>query len=303
MTLSRRTLLILSATVPATALAATTRPLVVTSFSILADLVRQVAGDHVRLVSLVGPDQDLHAYAPRPSDLRTLADANLLVLNGLGVEGWSTRMAQASGFKGRIVVASRGVVPLRPAADGNAGASPADGQYDPHAWQDVGNVKLYVANIRDALIAIDPPNAAAYRAAAARYLAELDKLDAWVRAALAPVPPSRRRVITTHDAMAYYGHAYGIIFRSPMGLSTESEPTARDMTALIHQIRAEHITALFLENISNNTLVKQVARDTGVRVGGELYSDALSPPGGPAANYVAMIRHNTAQIVAALERK
>jgi zinc/manganese transport system substrate-binding protein len=298
--LTRRTLLILAAGAPGAARAAT--PLtVVTSFSILADLVREVAGARVRVISLVGPDQDLHAYQPKPSDLRTLAGADLLVLNGLGVEGWSARMAQASGFKGRVVVASRGVAPLHPATGGAAGADASEGQFDPHAWQDVGNVKLYVANIRDGLAAADPAGAAGYRAAAAAYLAKLDRLDADIRAAYAPIPRGRRWVITTHDALAYYGRAYGLSFRAPLGLSTESEPSAKDIAALERQIRAEHITALFFENISNDALLRQIAKDTGVRVGGVLYSDALSPPDGPAGTYIAMMRHNLAEIVQALK--
>jgi zinc/manganese transport system substrate-binding protein len=243
----------------------------------------------------------LHAYEPKPADLRTLARADLLVLNGLGAEGWSARMAQASGFKGRVVVASKGVSALHAATGGAAGADAADGQFDPHAWQDVGNVKRYVANIRDGLAAVDPAGAAGYRAAASAYLAKLDRLDTDIRAAYAPIPPARRRVITTHDALAYYGRAYGVTFRAPLGLSTESEPSAKGIAALERQIGAEHITALFFENISNNTLLRQIARDTGVRVGGVLYSDALSPPGGPAATYIAMMRHNLGQIVAALK--
>lgn len=297
---TRRALLLTAAALVPSAHAATPK-LVVTSFSILADLVHEIAGPHARIVSLVGPDQDLHAYEPRPSDLRTLAGADLLVLNGLGVEGWSARMAQASGFKGHTVIASRGITPLRPATGGAAGASAEEGEYDPHAWQNVANVERYVANIRDGLVTIDPANAGAYKAGAAAYLGKLAALDKEVRAGFAAIPAARRRVITTHDAMAYYGHAYGITFRAPFGISTESEPSARDVATLERQIRNEHIVALFFENISNNTLLRQIARDTGVRIGGELYSDALSPAGGPAATYIAMIRHNTRQIVAALK--
>lgn len=288
--LARRRLLILAAGLPGVAQAGAA-PLVVVSFSILADLVGEVAGGRVRVVSLVGPDQDLHAYQPKPSDLRTLARADLLVLNGLGAEGWSARMAQASGFRGRVVVASEGVAALHPAG----------GAVDPHAWQDVGNVKLYVANIRDGLAAIDPAGAAAYRAAASGYLAKLDRLDGEIRAAYAAIPPARRRVVTTHDSLAYYGRAYGLTFLAPLGLSSESEPSAKEVARLERQIGAEQITALFVENISNQTLLRQIARDTGVRVGGVLYTDALSPPGGPAGTYIAMMRYNLAEIVKALK--
>lgn len=290
--LARRHLLLLATALPGLAQAATP-PLVVTSFSILADLVAEIAGGRVKIVSLVGPDQDLHAYAPKPAALRTLARADLLVLNGLGAEGWSARMAQASGFKGRLVVASQGVTPLHPAG--------GEGQFDPHAWQDVANVKLYVANIRDGLAAIDPAGVTAYRAAAAAYLARLDRLDRDIRTAYAAIPQARRRVVTTHDALAYYGRAYGLTFRAPLGLSSDSEPSAKGIAALERQIKAEHITALFVENISNTTLLRQIARDTGVRVGGVLYSDALSPPDGPAGTYIAMMRYNLGQIVGALK--
>lgn len=265
------------------------RPLVVASFSILADLVREVAGGRVRVVALVGPDRDLHAYQPKPSDLRLLVGADILVLNGLGAEGWAARMAQASGFRGREVVASDGVAPLLVA-----------GQADPHAWQDVGNVKLYVATIRDGLAAVDPAGAAVYRDAASAYLAKLDRLDADIRAALVAIPRARRRVITTHDALGYFGRAYGVTLLAPLGLSSESEVSARAVAGLERQIRAEHIRALFVENIGNDALLRQIARDTGVRVGGVLYSDALSPPEGPAGTYIAMMRHNLAEIVGAL---
>lgn len=286
-TIGRRALLAGLAAGPARAAAP---PLVIASFSILADLVREVAGGRVRVVALVGPDRDLHAYRPRPSDLRLLAGAALLVLNGLGAEGWAARMASASGFAGRVVVASDGVVPWRE----------GPGAVDPHAWQDVGNVRLYVSNISNGLAAIDPAGAAAYREAAAAYRARLDGLDAEIRAALAAIPAGRRRIVTSHDALGYFGRAYGLTVLAPLGLSDTGEPSARAVAALERQIRREHIRALFVESFGNAALLRQIAHDTGARIGGTLHTDALSPPDGPAGTYIAMMRHNLATIIAAL---
>jgi zinc/manganese transport system substrate-binding protein len=262
---------------------------VVASMSIIADLLRQVGGRHVAVTSLIGPEQDAHGYQPRPSDGGAIAAAGLAVVNGLGLEPWAERLA-AAGHRGTVVVASRGVRPL--AAGG--------GGFDPHAWQDVANVKLYVANIRDGLAAADPANAGTYHAAGAAYLDRLERLEGDIRAAWQSIARKRRKVVTSHDAFAYYGGAYGVDFLAPQGLSTEGEPSARGFAALIAQIRAENVRALFIENISRSTLLEQVARETGVRVGGTLYSDALSRATGPAATYEAMMRHNTRLLTAAL---
>ena len=262
---------------------------VMASFSILADLVQQLAGPRLQAAMLVGPDQDTHVYQPKPSDLRAVAQADVLVVNGLGFEGWMDRLAQAAAFKGRLVVASAGIAPRQT----------PDGSTDPHAFQSVPNVKTYIANLRAGLIAADPAGTAAYSTAADRYLQRLDALDADLRAAWAPLPRTRRRIITTHDALGYYGAEYGVDFLAPEGFSTESEPSAKDLRTLIGQIRSQNITALFLENISNGAVLRQIARETGVKIGGTLFSDALSPPAGPAGTYLAMMRHNTELMVAA----
>jgi zinc/manganese transport system substrate-binding protein len=258
---------------------------VVASFSVLADLVRQVGGDRVRVDALVGPNGDAHAFSPAPADARRVAQADLVVVNGLGLEGWMDRLIAASGTKAPIIVASRGVR-----------ANPGD----PHAWQGVENAEIYVRNIRDGLIHVDPAGGAAYAAAANRYLAVLAALDRDIRAGIATIPPARRRVITTHDAFGYYQRAYGIQFIAPEGVSTEAEASPRAVARIVGQIKAEHIPAVFLENISDNRLTEQIARETGARIGGEVYSDALSGPDGPAATYVAMMRHNLAAFVGAL---
>lgn len=286
--LSRRRAIALAVLSPAIAHAA--KPLkVVASFSILGDLVREVGGGRVQLVVLVGADQDTHVYQPKPSDLRAVAAADVLVTNGLGFEGWMDRMAEAAGFKGRRIVASDGVAPM----------TTDDGGTDPHAFQNVRHLMRYVANLRDGLTAADPAGADIYQRTAANYLDRLTKLDAAIRAAWAPIPRDRRRIITSHDALSYYGAEYGVTFLAPQGRSTESEPSAKELRGLIEQIRAQHVTALFVENISNGAILRQIARETGVKIGGTLFSDALSAPGGPAASYLDMMRSNTKAMAAA----
>jgi zinc/manganese transport system substrate-binding protein len=265
---------------------------VVASFSILSDLVKNVGGDRIEVATLVGPGGDVHVYSPSPADTRTLAAARLIVLNGLGFEGFIDRLVQASGTKAVIAIASAGVTPRR---TGEGGA------VDPHAWQAVGNAEIYVRNIRDALIKVDPPGREAYEADAAAYLDRLDRLDRDVREAIATIPPARRKVITTHDAFGYFGAAYGIAFIAPVGASTESEASARDIARIIRQVRQDKVPALFLENVSDPRLLQRISAETGARIGGTLYADQLSGPDGPAPTYIDMIRHNVSEIVAALK--
>jgi zinc/manganese transport system substrate-binding protein len=266
---------------------------VVASFSILADFVRQVGGDKVEVKSLVGPNGDAHVYQPSPADAQSLAEAKLIVVNGLTLEGWMSRLVAASGAKAPTIVASTGVTPREGEEDGKKGI-------DPHAWQSVANAKIYVANIRDGLIAADPADADYFRARAQDYEAALDQTDARVRAAIAAIPPQNRKIITTHDAFGYFGAAYGFTFIAPQGLSTESEPSARDVARLIAQIKREHAPAVFLENISDPRLMKRIAQESGAKIGGELFSDSLSPPDGPAGTYIAMMDHNIVELKKAL---
>jgi zinc/manganese transport system substrate-binding protein len=262
---------------------------VVASFSILADLVGNVGGDKVNVTSLVGPNGDIHVFAPAPSDAKTVGAVKLLIINGLGLEGWLPRLVQSSGSKATIVIASNGITPLKHGSDA-----------DPHAWQSVANAKIYVANIRDALAAADTADAQDFRTDADRYLAKLDALDAEVRAAVAKIPPERRKVISTHNAFGYFASAYGIEFIAPSGVSTENEPSARDVAAIIRQIKAEKIPAVFLENISDDRLIRQIAAETGARVGGTLYSDSLTGEKGPAPTYIDLVRHNIKALTSAL---
>ena len=272
------------------------RLFVVATFTILADLVRQVGGEGVEVSSLVGPNGDVHAYAPSPADSRKLAAARLIVENGLNLEGWISRLAKASASKARIVVASAGVSPREEHGDHDH----AHGGTDPHAWQNVANAKIYVANIRDGLIAANPSGKADYAARARAYLEKLDALDACVRAAVAKIPADRRRIVTTHDAFGYFGQAYAIELAAPAGVSTEAAVSARDVGKIIAQIKKDKFPAVFLENVSDPRLIDQIARGTGAKIGGTLYSDSLSGPDGAAGTYIDMVRHNISELTKAL---
>ena len=269
---------------------------VVATFSILADLVRQVGEARVRCTALVGPNADAHEFQPSPSVAKVVAEAQLIVVNGLGLEGWISRLVTASGTKAAVVTASQNVKPLAGGSDGGGHRH----RFDPHAWQNVANVKTYVTNLRDGLSTVDPAGTSAYEANASRYLAELARLDDDVRAAMAQIPPKNRKIITSHDAFAYFGQAYGMQFLAPQGVSTESEASATDVALIIRQIKAQKIPAVFIENISDPRLMEQIARETGARIGAKIYSDALSEPGGPAGTYVDMVRNNVSAFQAAL---
>lgn len=281
------------------------RPLdVVASFSILGDMAARVGGDDVKLTVLIGPDSDAHVFEPTPAHARSVAQADVILQNGLGFEPWLGRLARATGTKARLVEVSRSVTPLAMAPGGHAHDHGHDHKHgpgnDPHAWQDVRNAIIYVTNIAAALAAADPANAAAYRARAETFVAELRRLDTGIRERLATIPQERRRVITSHDAFGYFGSAYGITFLSPVGTSTEAQASARGVARLIGQIRREKIRVVFVENISDPRLIAQIARETGARLGGKLYSDALSGPAGPASSYVGMMRHNTRLLTEAM---
>jgi zinc/manganese transport system substrate-binding protein len=275
----------------------------VATFSILGDLVRQVGGDDVDVSVLVGPDGDAHVFQPSPADARTIADANIVFVNGLGLEGWMARLVKASGAKAPTVTVSTGIRTLRGEEPGGKGARAHGhdhGTLDPHAWQDVANAKIYANNIRDALVKADPEGRARYEQNASTYLQKLDALDVEVREMLARIPPANRRVITTHDAFGYYSRAYGITFVAPQGISTEAEASSRDVARIIRQIKAEKVPAVFLENISDSRLISQIARETQTKIGEKVYSDSLSKADGPAATYIDMIRHNTRAFASAL---
>jgi zinc/manganese transport system substrate-binding protein len=294
---TRRHLLLLAALLITSPAAAQDKLKVVATFSILGDLVKNVGGDRVEVAILVGPNGDAHVYSPAPGDAKTLAAAKLVFVNGLGLEGWITRLVKASGTKAPSVVVSTGIRPRK--MKDSHGHSHGHSS-DPHAWQSVANTKIYVANIRDALVKADAAGKAIYEANAAAYLGKLDALDGEVRAAITKIPPARRRIITSHEALGYFGEAYGVEINAAIGVSTGNEASARDVARIIAQVKRQSIPAVFMENISDERLMQQIARETGAKIGGTLYSDALSEPGGPAGSYVDMMRHNALQLSKAL---
>ncbi len=249
----------------------------IASMSIVGDLVHQVGGARVNVITLVAAGGDAHTFQPSPNDARRMAQARLVFINGLGLEGWLPRLAQASGSKAMVITLSKGVQVIG---------------RDPHAWQDVANAKIYIANIVEALSEADPDGAPFYKTRGDAYRAELDRLDADIRAKLAQITPERRRVITSHDAFGYFAKAYGMSFIAPQGVSTEAEVSSRDVARIIRQIRVEKIPAIFLENISDPRLMNQIARETGAKIGAPVFSDSLSPASGKAPTYLDMMRNN-----------
>lgn len=275
-------------------------PLDVTvSFSILGDFVRQVGGERVRVRTLVGPDEDSHAFQPRPSDVRHIAASQLVVANGLGFDDWIVRLARSSGFRGPVVIASRGARTLE-TGHGDHEHEHEGGNLDPHAWQDAANARHYVANIATALAAADPAGATEYRARAERYSTQLQALDGEIRDTLAAIPAEKRKVVSSHDAFGHFARAYRIRFLAPVGVSNNAEPTAQGVARLIRQLRAEKVPAVFIENVADPRLMERIRSESGARIGGTLYSDALSASDGPAPDYVTMMRYNLHQLRTAL---
>lgn len=288
---------------------------VVASFSILGDFVKNVGGDRIALTTIVGPNGDSHVYQPTPADAKKIAAAKVVFVNGLGFEGWMDRLVKASGSKATVIVATKGITPRERTATepqeedehdhGKAKGKGKDhahdhGPIDPHAWQSIANAKIYVANIRDGLIAADPAGKAEYEANAAAYLAKLDALETQVKAAIAAIPAGRRVIITSHDAFGYLGDAYGVKLLAPEGVSTETEASAKDVGRIIRQIKTQKVPAVFLENVTNPKLVDRIAKESGAKVGGTLYSDALSDDKGPAPTYIDMMQSNVQKLSSAL---
>ncbi len=292
--------LALAAGVHASATAAEPALRAVASFSILGDLVRQVGGERVEVEVLVGPGSDAHVYSPKPAQARQVGQAQLVFSNGMGFDGWMARLLKSAGFKGRHVVASEGVRPLKSAAD-HDGHGHGHSASDPHAWQDVARVQAYVANIAKGLCAADAQGCETYRRNAESYGQQLKALDQEIRQAWASIPAPQRLVISSHDAFGYYAAAYGVRFLAPQGVSTDSEASAQGVARLIRQIRQEKARALFVESIADPRLIEQIARETGLKASTTgLYSDSLAPSG-EASSYLGMMRHNTQALTAAVQ--
>lgn len=264
---------------------------VVASFSLLADMLQTVGGDAVSVHALVGPGGDAHVFTPRPADAQRVAQADLVVVNGLGFEGWLDRLVAASGYKGPVLVASQGIELL----------SRGRGRSDPHAWQSLLAAQRYAENMRTELVRLRPASATTFNERAAAYVQRLGELHAGIRQRMAAIPEAERRIVTSHDAFAYFGREYGVQILAAQGWNTGSEASAADVARLIRQLRAQKARAVFVENISDPRLMQRVASEAGARVGGTLYSDALSPPGGAADTYLRLMTHNAETILAALQ--
>lgn len=286
---------------------------VVATFSILGDMVKEVGGERVAVTTIVGPNTDTHQFEPTPADARALRDADVLVLNGLDFEPWLPRLVKASGFRGRQVLASEGVTPRRLAEphdpDGHDHGHDDDhdhdhdhGDVDPHAWQDLSNGMIYARNIAAGLAKADPRNGPYYESRVAGYINRMKVLDAEIRAAIAAIPPERRKVISSHDAFGYFGAAYGIEFIPVAGLSNQAEPSAQDVARIIKQAREAGVSGVFIENMSNPQLVKRIAAESGVLMGGTLYADALSPSDQPASSYLGLFSWNAGRLVYVLKK-
>ncbi|MDR7223341.1 zinc ABC transporter substrate-binding protein AztC [Aminobacter aminovorans] len=289
-----------------TATSATAEPLkVVASFSIIGDFAKNVGGDRIELTTLVGPDGDAHVYEPSPADAVTMSKADVVLVNGLQFEGFLQRLVEASATKASVVELTKGVEPIKMKEDHEHAAEAGGdhhhhGDLDPHAFQSIANAKIYVKNIADAFCAADTTGCDAYKSNADAYTAKLTAAETEVKEAVAAIPQAKRTIITSHDAFGYFENAYGLTFLAPEGISTEAEASAADVAALISQVRGDKASAIFVENITNPRLVEQISAETGVKVGGTLYSDALSKADGPAATYIDMMKSNIATIKGAI---
>lgn len=277
----------------------------VASFSILGDIVKEVGGDRVAVDVLVGPGADAHVFQPTPAHARLVGQAQVVFANGLGFEGWLGRLLKTSAYKGRPVTVSQGIPTLKSEPDHDHGEhrkghDHGHGETDPHAWQSVANVKVYARNIAKALCQADAASCDLYQRNARAYDARLNDLDTEIRAAWAPIPVAQRKVITSHDAFGYYARDHQVSFLAPQGVSTESEASAKGVAQLVRHIRQDQIKALFVESISDPRLIEQIARETGVKPSGALYSDSLSAPGGAAPSYIELMRFNTRALTTAV---
>ncbi|MCE0813834.1 metal ABC transporter substrate-binding protein [Buttiauxella sp. S04-F03] len=258
---------------------------VVASFTVLADMAKQVGGEHVTVKSLVGPDGDPHSFEPSPQDSVALSKADVVIVSGLGMEGWMDRLVSASGYKGKVIVASEGISTRKMVDDGKQIT-------DPHAWNSAENGAIYAQNITRALVAADPEDAAAINDSGSEYVTRLKLLDSWAKTRFEAIPKSKRKVLTSHDAFGYFGQEYGVTFMAPVGFSTEAEANASDVAGLIKQLKEQHIKTYFIENQTDPRLVKQIAAASDAQPGGELYPEALSAANGSASTYEMAFKHN-----------
>lgn len=287
---------------PTAPLRAADKPTVVATFSVLADMVANVAGDHVDLVTIVGPDGDTELYQPTLADSRTVAAARIVFMNDLNdeFEPWLEPLLKQAGFTGTKVVASRGAKTITGEEEHPISGKEAAPVIDQHAWLDPKNGIVYVKNIAQALARVDPANAADYQARASAYIKQLQTVDAWLRTEMAAVPVAKRRIIASHDSLQYLAKACGITLISINGWTNKSEPSAAELARLAQQIKAEHVRALFLDSITDPRAMERIAKETGATIAGTLYGDLLSKPGGEAGTYIEMVRHDVATLKAGM---
>jgi zinc/manganese transport system substrate-binding protein len=296
--------LVALAALPAAPLAAADKPTVVATFSVLGDMVANVAGDHVQLATIVGPDGDTELYQPTLADSRTVAGARIVFMNDLNdeFEPWLEPLLKQAGFTGTKVAASRGAKTITGDEEHPISGKEAAPVIDQHAWMDPKNGIVYVRNIAQALAQVDPANAADYRARAAAYIKQLQAVDAWLRTEMTTVPVTKRRVIASHDSLQYLAKASGITLIAINGWTNKSEPSAAELARLSQQIEAEHVHALFLDSITDPRAMERIAKETGAVISGTLYGDSLSKPGGEAGTYIEMVRHDVATLKAGMQK-
>jgi zinc/manganese transport system substrate-binding protein len=278
---------------------------VVATFSIIGDFARTVGGDRIELRTLVGANSDAHVYAPKPADAMALARANVILTNGLLLEGFMERLVEASGTTATVAVLTDGADILNDPNGGHYHYINGEAVFhatpnDPHAWQSVANARVYVRNIVAEFCKADAEGCDIYRANARSYEAQLTDLDRDIRKTIEDIPEDRRVAVVAHNAFRYFERDYDVLFLAPQGVSTESEASAADVASLIREIREKRASAVFAENIADARLVEQIASEAELTLGGTLYSDALSPPDGPAASYLDMMRHNVRTLATAI---
>lgn len=266
----------------------------VASFSVLADIVKQVGGEHIQVISLVGPDGDPHAFEPSPQDSMNIKNADLVFVSGLGLEGWMDRLIVASGYQGKIIIASTNIKTRKMVEDGETIT-------DPHAWNSAMNGVQYARNVMNALITADPEDAEYFKRKGEAYIEKLVKLNTWAKESFSSIDKAKRKVLTSHDAFGYFGQEYGVEFLSPIGFSTEAEASASDVAELIQQLKSEHINAYFIENQTDPRLVEQIAKATGAKAGGVLFPEALTAADGEAPTYIDAFKHNVEVILKSMK--
>lgn len=275
---------------------------VVATFSVIGDMVANVAGEKVDLVTLVGPAGDTELFKPSLADAKSVAEAKIVFVNDLNdeFEPWLEPLLKQVKFSGAKIVVSRGAKTLTSLEERAPRNRSGEEEIDQHAWLDPKNGVIYVRNIAAALVKGDPANASDYRLRADAYIKELQALDAWAKAEIAALPAAKRRFLASHDSLQYLAKAYGITLLSINGWTNNSEPSAAELARLAKQVRQERIHALFLDSITDPRAMQQVAQETGVSIGGTLYGDALSKSGGDADTYLKMLRHNVATLKAGM---